>query len=77
MSFYFHVNTCRVLFVRVLAVACLIFLLAACGQSRMERNCLNAPKEKKDMTSDASSAAHFNAEIKAPAGQETAIFGMG
>lgn len=81
MSFYFHVNTCRVLVIRAMVIVCGFFILAACSPSRTEKSCLNTAKEKKDMISEmnspASNAPLLNMEIPVTVGQETATFGMG
>ena len=65
----------------MLEIICGIFLLAACSPSGVEKGCGNTAKEKGDMTSEMNSTVQDklspDAEIPVPAGQETAIFGMG
>jgi hypothetical protein len=81
MIFYFHVDECKILIIRVLAVFCGFFLLVACGVSKTEKNCVNTAKENSDMKSEMDSSARntppHDALAPAPVGQETAIFGMG
>ncbi|MCX5811442.1 MAG: hypothetical protein NT178_02710 [Proteobacteria bacterium] len=81
MILYFHLDEYKMSIIRVLAVVCGIFLLAACSASRTENKCVNTKKENNDMTSEMGSPGRnvlpLNTEIPMPAGQETAIFGMG
>jgi hypothetical protein len=81
MSVYFYVDENKILIIRILTIVCGLFLLVACGASRTENSCVNTAKEKSDMASETGSTARsappLNAQTPAPAGQETAIFGMG
>jgi|GEM_PF-4211386 len=81
MVTYFHIDAGKAFILRFLTIVCGLFLLVACGASRTEKNCVNTAKENGDMKSEMSSAARnappHNAQAPVPAGQETAIFGMG
>jgi uncharacterized lipoprotein YajG len=81
MVVFFYNDKRKILIIRIMTIICGLFLLVACGTSRTEKNCADTAKENSDMTSEMSSAARnappLNAQIPAPAGQETAIFGMG
>jgi hypothetical protein len=81
MVFLFHIDKNKVFIARVMAIFCGLFILAACGISRTEKNCGNTKKENIDMTSETFSAvqnaAPLNEPAPLPAGQEIASFGMG
>jgi hypothetical protein len=81
MSLDFHFHESKILNIRILTIVCGLFLLVACGISRTERNWGNTEKENKDMTPEiggtARNAPPLSAQTPVPAGQETAIFGMG
>jgi hypothetical protein len=55
--------------------------LVACDPSKIEKSCGNTTKENNNMTSEMGSAARdvppLITQKPVPAGQETAIFGMG
>jgi hypothetical protein len=81
MIFFFNIYKNKILIARVMAILCGLFILAACGISRTEKNCANTKKENRDMTSETFSAvqnaAPLNAQTPLPVGQEIASFGMG